>query len=366
MSNPKLQVVLNAQDLARGLARRLMLRYLKNLKITWTHTTAYLDDCKRRRRKTGLIEVNFRQVNDCLNRDVNEWYDQIITSYKRRYRKLENWIAARISTCGIGMQDWMRMAINDADPVFVINVAGKISADRQYITQWHDIDPKQDLIVRNILNNEDILSNRMRHQRPFWFIDSGYTNFLGRHKTWHRLVRNGVHVVPDLDRPWPADRLRYFTTWPREWNHGGESILVVENSESHYCMFGFDNIQTWRDRIRKSLSKITDKEIIFRPKQGTRKDRENVYTMLNRDPRRWYCVISDCSSAAIEAIWCGIPVITMRVHITNPVARMSLNNINDLYRGNLGNWLCALSYSQFTVDELESGYGVNITRKWYA
>jgi len=58
-------------------------------------------------------------------------------------------------------------------------------------------------------------------------------------------------------------------------------------------------------------------------------------------------------------------VITLRQHVTTPVARTEIRHIHDLYRGALGNWLCALTYSQFTKRELENGAAWKILRRYH-
>jgi hypothetical protein len=82
-----------------------------------------------------------------------------------------------------------------------------------------------------------------------------------------------------------------------------------------------------------------------------------------RDDKDVYCVISDSSAAAIEAIWLGIPVITLGRHISSAVARNDLGQINDLYRGSIGDWLCALTYSQFTKKEMYDGTALKIVKE---
>ena len=74
-------------------------------------------------------------------------------------------------------------------------------------------------------------------------------------------------------------------------------------------------------------------------------------------------MISDSSAAAIEAIWLGIPVITLGRHISSAVARNDLGQINDLYRGSIGDWLCALTYSQFTKKEMYDGTALKIIKE---
>jgi hypothetical protein len=90
-----------------------------------------------------------------------------------------------------------------------------------------------------------------------------------------------------------------------------------------------------------------------------------VYELLKDNPNDYYCVISESSVAAIEAIWLGIPVITLKQHVSAPVARTQISDINNLYRGPIGDWLCALSYCQFTKAEMLNGTAAKITRKFY-
>jgi hypothetical protein len=75
--------------------------------------------------------------------------------------------------------------------------------------------------------------------------------------------------------------------------------------------------------------------------------------------------VSINSNAATESIWAGVPVITLDKHITNSVSRNRLSDINNLYRGPLGNWLAILSYSQFTYEELINGTAVEIIKKYH-
>ena len=59
-----------------------------------------------------------------------------------------------------------------------------------------------------------------------------------------------------------------------------------------------------------------------------------------------------------------MPAITLDTHITNPITRNKLEDINNLCYENLGPWLCMLSYSQFTKEELMNGTALKITEKY--
>lgn len=52
-------------------------------------------------------------------------------------------------------------------------------------------------------------------------------------------------------------------------------------------------------------------------------------------------------------------------HITNPISRSKLSDVNNLYTGSLANWLAMLSYSQFTFKELADGTALSIIKKYH-
>ena len=110
------------------------------------------------------------------------------------------------------------------------------------------------------------------------------------------------------------------------------------------------------------MRNYTDKKIVFREKTPKKK-RDPLYQhLLDED---YYCVVNINSNAATEAIWAGIPTITLDRHITNSVTKNKLSEINNLYTGPLANWLAMLSYSQFTFDELIDGTALEIIKKYH-
>jgi hypothetical protein len=216
-----------------------------------------------------------------------------------------------------------------------------------------------DCLIRNTTGNENALVNKIDNCLPFWFIDSGYTNFIEHNKKWHRLVRNHLHYGKYFNAP--SDRLSNFASFPNNWRHDGDIILVIEPGPFAANIFHID-IHQWKYNVETELRKYTDKKIKFREK-FPKKQRTKLYNeLLNED---YYCVININSNAATESIWAGVPVITLDKHITNPVSKNQISEINNLYRGPLGNWLSYLSYSQFTYDELINGTALNIIRKWH-
>jgi hypothetical protein len=243
---------------------------------------------------------------------------------------------------------------------FVKTVGQTVSEDCTLIRRKDYNIVNEDCVLRNTVGNESLLVSKIDNQYPFWFIDSGYTNFLEpSKKKWHRLVRNHLHQYKNIEVP--VDRLGNLASFPRQWRQEGEIILVVEPGPLAAGIFHVD-LKTWKYDVEAELRKYTDKKIVFREK-APKKQRTPLHKELHDDD--YYCLVNINSNAATEALWAGVPVITLDKHITNPVSCNKLSDINNLYRGNLANWLALLSYSQFTFEELMNGTAVEIVKKYH-
>lgn len=242
---------------------------------------------------------------------------------------------------------------------FVKTVGLQLDPTADAVRVKHYQKDSQPFLIRNTSANENLLINKIKFNLPFWFIDSGYTNFVEPNKKWHRLVANHLHYGKLFDAP--VDRLSIFRTFPQPWRSGGHSIMVIEPGPFSAAIFGVDVTQ-WKKSTEIELRKYTDKPIVFREKIN-KKIRKNLYQELCDND--YCCVISLNSNAATESIWAGIPAITLDTHITNPVTGNKISDINNLFRPNLANWLCMLSYSQFTYEELMNGTALKIISQYH-
>lgn len=337
-----MQVIVNCDELVEPLAKIILGRLYKKQKLTYPRVKEFCNKSRKRYLKTGAWDVSGEQIQDLVANELKVYVDKLITRYKKQYRPMVRWLATHPGLCKFDTQ--LLQKYNNTKS-FTKNIAKHISPDFKCIVGRND-DYITPVLIRNIINNEESIKHRLQAGREFWFTDAGYTNFISsKGKPWHRLVHNHIHQ--DLTHTnFPADRLSNLAVFPRPWNTTGNKILVVESSDYHYEMFGTTRLG-WRDNIINELAKYTNRPVEFRSKAMDRKTRDSVYELLMSSDD-YYCVISDSSAAAIEAVWAGVPIITMNKHITTPIARTKLSDINDLYRGPIGNWLCALTYSQFT------------------
>jgi len=359
-----MQVIVNQEELVAPLAKKMLLKKCKPHTLTFNSLNAYMIKTRKKQKKTGLIEINFSEVNTCIFRDLEIFLRRIKSIYKRNYRPLINWLTRNPQLLEKYTNDLLNQYASPTNTSFLKTVARNITSNLEYCAPNQAGVDKGFALIRNIKNNELEISTRINQHIGFWFIDSGYTNFLSSNrKTWHRLVHNHIHQQL-TDIKFPKDRLNTIPVMPHPWRNNGSKILVIENSDSHYQMFNTTR-EAWKVNIIRQLTRLTDRPIEFRPKDTNRKTRTSVHDHLTANINEYYCVITDCSAAAVESIWAGIPVITLNRHITSPVARTSLKDINDLYYGPLDDWLCALSYSQFTQQELEDGTAFKIVEKYH-
>lgn len=355
-----MNLYLNKIEIAEHVATLIMGRHLKKYKIKWQNTEQYLAKVQKKMAKTGLIEINFEQVNDCVRQDLEAYKNTVVLFYKKNFRNLCAWTVDQLDRFDSRTLEYICQISKRSS---FVKSLGKHFLKSRIVVSDTDIDQTQPVLIRNIVNNESLLHDLINKQRDFWFIDSGYTNFLyEKRKPWHRLVFNGIHHSPSMDY-FPADRLSNITAWPQPWRKKGNKILVVQSSDLYYRSQGINPVH-WANNVENILRAHTDRPIEFRHKPMDRKTRSSVYDLLQQS-KDYYCVVSDASAAAVEAIWCGVPVITLRPHITTPVARTQLEDINNLYRGPLGDWLCALTYSQFSYQELCNGTALKIIEKYH-
>jgi len=356
-----MQVIVNREELVEPLAKQILIHSYKKEGINYRELDEYIDKVQKRLDKTCLLDINFAEVNNLIRRCLEQHTDRLVIDYKKQYRSLINWLASKYPSSGISTSQLLAWYADPTHNGFIKNVARHISTDVKYIVD--DTNFADPTIIRNVINNEESIKARLLAGSEFWFTDAGYTNFIAaKGKPWHRLCHNHIHQsLSHLN--FPADRLTLLEHTPQPWRTKGTKILVVESSDSHYRMLNTDR-NTWRDKITSELVNYTDRPVEYRVKDMDRKTRNSVYDLLMSSDD-YYCVISDSSAAAIESVWAGVPIITLNTHISTPVARTQISDINNLYRGPIGDWLCALTYSQFTKKEMQNGTAWKIIEKYH-
>ena len=297
-----------------------------------------------------------------ISADVMEWRSKVNTvleNYKKNYfsqiHKQAEYVIEKL-----GAENIIDAYMNSDRQYFIKTVGLQINPTATMIRRRDFSNSIEDCLLRNTVGNEHIIVDKIDRNLPFWFIDSGYTNFIEPNKKWHRLVRNHLHFNQNFVAP--ADRLCVFPSFPQPWRRNGSKILIVEPGEFAASIMHVET-ESWGKQVADELKKYTDRPIEFRSKTN-KKTRTSLYQQLVTGD--YYCTVSINSNSAVESIWAGVPAITLNRHVSNPVTRNSLSQINDLYYGPLGDWLAWLSYCQFTYDELMDGTALTIIKEYHS
>lgn len=364
-----IKLLLNNKEIANFLVSKIdFMQCIEEIEFSTPKTAEAIKYIKENliKRKGKKLDKAFKikyknKIIKGVTRDLINYTALITETVKNN--KLRTWelIHTRLDyiLSALGEDTVIELYKNSDSVGFVKGTGSTISADGVLLRRHKFDSYDEDCLIRNTVGNEDLLVTKIDKNYPFWFIDSGYTNFLEPNKKWHRLVRSHLHFGKYFDAP--ADRLSNFKSFPRSWRQEGDIIYVIEPGPFAANIFHVD-LKTWKYDIEKELRKYTDKKIKFREK-APKKERTDLYQELADDD--YYCIISINSNAATESIWQGVPAITLDRHITNPITKNKLSDINDLYRGRIADWLCMLSYSQFTYEELIDGTSIEILRKYH-
>jgi hypothetical protein len=339
---------------------------LQNIKLQEKNTSEAIAWACLKKGKTGYVPEKFNnkikdKITYAVSSDLKEWIRSVKNHIKIKQDSLDKIIRSNLPIIleKFGEEYILEKYKKSEKNYFVKSVGLSLDKKSKLVRRVNFNSVDEDCLLRNTVGNENLLVQKIDQNKPFWFIDSGYTNFIEDNKKWHRLVRNHLHYSTYFNAP--ADRLQHFSKFPMPWRNSGDKILILEPGEFAASIFHVD-VKKWKYEIVKELRQYTDKRIFFRPKIN-KKIRKDLYQKLMDDD--YYCTISINSNSAVESIWAGIPAITLGKHISNPVTVNKLSDVNNLYTGPLGNWLCWLSYNQFTFDELVNGYAVSIVKKYH-
>ena len=202
-------------------------------------------------------------------------------------------------------------------------------------------------------HKQTLYKHCVEHNRKFYNLDTGYFGNIKR-KQAIRVSINGLQDQgPMIDRP--GDRLNNFNLMISNFQRGS-SIVIVPPDEKIRHVF---NLKTsWIEDLQCEIKKYTDREVRLRTRPVARKNRLASDTFQDFIQQDTYLVIGYSSNALVEAVICGIPVISLGHSATKSYSNHDLadiENIPGIDTDKRLSWLKHLSYRQFTHQELGDG-----------
>ena len=124
-----MNLLLNQNEIVQSLTRHILMKRLVAIKITWNSINAYIDQCRQQYQSTGLIEIDFREVNALISRDITLWQQRIVKYYKQNYKPIVAWINSDLSILDrFSNEELINMCIKDGKLAFAKDLNARRSA----------------------------------------------------------------------------------------------------------------------------------------------------------------------------------------------------------------------------------------------
>lgn len=190
-------------------------------------------------------------------------------------------------------------------------------------------------------------------------IDKGYFRNRKSNSHW-RLSFNGLQQQKLLDVS--NDRLKHFDIDIKPWQTKGEYIMILAPNPKPLLYYtGSEDILAWCLETKAELLKHTDRKIFIRFKESA-KHRSNDPLLKYLD--KCYAIVTLQSVGCVETVMAGIPTLNLAPSCLDCLYSSNVDMIENLPNpDNRYEWLKTLSYSQFTIEELENGKAIELLRK---
>lgn len=199
-----------------------------------------------------------------------------------------------------------------------------------------------------------------KYNLKFYNFDGAYFGN-GKKKTIFRLsVDNFQNINPIIDRP--SDRWEKLGIDQYSFKQGSAIVIVPPDRKIIHTL-GLGLEDQWIEETVFKIKNFTDREIKIRKRPEPRADRivSNTFKDFIKDDT--FCVVGYSSNALVEAAMHDIPVIALGHSATKSLYKYQLEDIEKIkpaYPSDKQAWLNHLAYSQFTRDELLSGFAWEI------
>jgi hypothetical protein len=203
-----------------------------------------------------------------------------------------------------------------------------------------------------------------KHNLKFYNLDTGYFGNVKK-KIYFRVSVNEFQITrPIIERP--ADRWEKLNINLESFKRGNHIVIVPPDRKIVYTL-GLGTEDLWIESVVHEIKKFTDRPIRIRKRPETRSDRivNNTFKDFIKDDT--HCVIGFQSNALVEAAMCDIPVISLGNSATKSIYHKQIEdieNLNVVSKDEKQLWLNHLSYSQFTREELTSGFAWDIVSNY--
>ena len=241
-------------------------------------------------------------------------------------------------------------------------------------TSWpnfrDDLQEGDEIAFQGIIRNTHTLKkyfdkhNWYYFDQPYFFA-THYQKHSVFNDIWYRVIKNNTqknYIDTNPKHKKRFEKIQEQTTelklkpWRKQ--SSDSHILVIPPSQHTARWYGLCRHE-WETEIIKELKKYTDRPIKVRHKFVDNADfGQKVHKPLQEDLQGCWAIVSWHSMCASEAVVKGIPSFSSEHSPAAPVS-YSLQQLNKIEKPKMPDrelWLYSLLGSQFTVEEMKSGF----------
>ena len=199
-----------------------------------------------------------------------------------------------------------------------------------------------------------------KNNLKFYNFDSAYFGNQKKKTIFRLSINNFQNVNPIVHRP--SDRWERLNIKLESFKQGSDIVVIPPDRKKCHAL-NLGKPEEWVADVIDEIKKYSDRPIRIRERPEPRADRLIHNTFKDFIKENTFCVVGHSTNALAEAAMCDIPVISLGHSATHSLYNYSLGDIEKLKpvgQDQKQAWLNHLSYSQFTREELKSGYAWEI------
>jgi hypothetical protein len=219
--------------------------------------------------------------------------------------------------------------------------------------------PTHSIAVTPILRR--VMDNQIAAGGKAIYIDLGYWDRV-RDEGHHKIVVNARHPTAYfMARKMDNARVRNLGIEPMPWGHYGKHIVIAGMGHKAAEAEG-KPVEKWERDAIAWLSKTTSRRLIYRPKPSwalakplpgaeySPREQSLSSILVN-----CHAVVTHHSNVAVEALVSGVPSFCWK-GVAQPMSLQDLDKIETpLYPDGRADWMNAISYTQWTINEMKQG-----------
>ena len=199
-------------------------------------------------------------------------------------------------------------------------------------------------------------------------LDKGYTRTAGEggHTKYSRVIVDGLdpsrYMMRELMQP---DRFGRLNIHIAEKRVVGEDILYCGSTQKYCDFHGLGDMTEYAESVYNQIRDVSGRRVIYRPKPSSQgvapvvgMPMHRAKTSITEALRECHAVVTHGSSAAMDAMLAGVPIVVLGGSVASPMADKSVTGIDTITLPDYDSrfrWASALAYCQWTNKEMMRG-----------